>query len=179
MSDVEESSKNPEPPPAPDGDLVDSPAPDLEARRRAAAVLEVLGGAKTPAEAAEALGITLATYYLLESRALEGLVAACEPRSRGRSSAPARTLQALKRENDRLRQDLSRTQALARAVQRAAGMPVNEDDGNPSRVQSRRRPRARALRAARLLAPPTAPPAPSFPPPSPPGPEAPRVESPP
>lgn len=141
-----------------------SPDPGIEGRRRAAAVLEVLGGAKSPVEAAEALGITLATYYVLEGRALEGLIASCEPRGRGRAAAPGKTIQSLRRENDRLRQDLSRTQALARAVQRAAGMPAEATEKeNVSVRRSRRRPRARALRAARILetsAPPAPPPVP-------------------
>ena len=134
----------------------------LEGRRRAAAVLEVLGGAKSPGEAAEALGITLATYYVLEGRALEGLIASCEPRGRGRAAAPGKTLLSLRRENDRLRQDLTRTQALARAVQRAAGMPPEgRGKGNVTVRRTRRRPRARALRAATILgtsAPPPIPP---------------------
>jgi hypothetical protein len=160
MSDLEE--KPVEPSSAPD--------PGVEGRRRAAAVLEVLGGAKSPAEAADALGITLATYYVLEGRALEGLIASCEPRARGGAAAPGKTLQSLRRENDRLRQDLTRTQALARAVQRAEGMPAdgNDEEKIPIR-RSRRRPRARALRAARILeisaAPPPPPISPSVEPP--------------
>ena len=144
------------------------PDPAVEGRRRAAAVLEVLGGAKSPAEAAEALGITLATYYVLEGRALEGLIASCEPRARGRTAAPGKTLVSLRRENDRLRQDLSRTQALARAVQRAAG--VSPDKETITVRRSRRRPRARALRAAKTLATSSA---------SPPPPVSPSVEPPP
>jgi hypothetical protein len=136
------------------------PAGDLETRRRAAAVLEVLGGALTPAEAAEALAISLPRYYLLEARALEGLVAACEPRPRGRGSPEGRSAQALRRENDRLRQDLTRTQALARAMQRASGIPEQEQDPSSTdgRTRRRRRPHARALRAAKILAPPSPPP---------------------
>lgn len=65
----------------------DSESPELQMRRRAAAVLEVLGGAKSPFEAAEVLGIALPSYYLLEARALEGLVSACEPKRRGRAVA--------------------------------------------------------------------------------------------
>lgn len=140
-------------------------ANDLEMRRRAAAVLEVLGGAKSPAEAAEALGISLPRYYQLEARALEGLISACEPRVRGRSSGEGRTLHALKKENERLRQELSRTMALARAVQRAAGMPTDgEEHGlTDGRVRKRRRPRARALRAAHALVSETPPPMPPSP----------------
>src|SRR5215204_2798686 len=110
--------------PTPNAQVHPNPA-DLEMRRRAAAVLEGLGGAKTPTEAAEALAISLPRYYLLEARALQGLIMFCEPRPRGRSNGEGRTLEALRRENERLRQDLTRTQALARAVQRAAGMPAD------------------------------------------------------
>ena len=127
-------------------------APELLMRRRAAAVLEVLGGAKSPPEAAEALQIALPSYYLLEARALEGLIAACEPRPRGRAAGQGGgTLGALKRENDRLRQDLTRANALARAVQRAAGMPQAEESKTDGRPRRRRRATARALRAARQL----------------------------
>lgn len=163
MSDLESTPSQPEPEAA---DHADAPeAPEVEMRRRAAAVLEVLGGARTPADAAEALGISLPRYYLLEARALEGLVTSCEPRSRGRSNGEGRTLRALRQENDRLRQDLSRTQALARAVQRAAGMPADGKEASftDGRVRKRRRPHARALRAARHLSPDPAATPPVFP----------------
>jgi hypothetical protein len=170
MSDVEETSKDPESQELPDEHPVPSPTLELEGRRRAAAVLEVLGGAMTPSEAAEALGVTLATYYLLEGRALEGLVAACEPRSRGRSAAPGKSILALKRENERLKQDLSRTQAIARAVQRAAGIQIEDGDSTGGHPRRHRRPHARALRAARELAPSSSLPPPSSPPQDPGGP---------
>lgn len=129
--------------------------PDLEMRRRAAAVLEVLGGAKSPSEAAESLEISLPRYYQLEARALEGLITACEPRSRGRASGEGKTFHSLRKENDRLRQDLTRTQALTRAVQRAAGMPAGDGEKTPAdgRGRRKRRASARALRAARQLTP--------------------------
>lgn len=41
-----------------------------EARKLAAAILEVLGGTLTPADAAAAMGVSPPRYYLLESRAL-------------------------------------------------------------------------------------------------------------
>ena len=64
-----------------------APSIGLEARRAAALVLEVLAGVRTPAGAATALGIRLPRYYLLEQRAIQGLISACEPR---RSGAPSR-----------------------------------------------------------------------------------------
>jgi hypothetical protein len=142
--------------PSQECEAVSSPGtPDLEMRRRAAAVLEVLGGAKSPSEAAESLEISLPRYYQLEARALEGLITACEPRARGRSAGEGKTFHALRKENDRLRQDLTRTQALTRAVQRAAGMPGGDDEKTPAAGAGRRKRRAsaRALRAARQLSP--------------------------
>jgi hypothetical protein len=47
------------------------------------AILEVLAGLRTPAEAAQSLQISLPRYYVLETRALEGLVAGCEPKPLG------------------------------------------------------------------------------------------------
>src|SRR5207248_1760535 len=55
-----------------------------EARRLAAAILEVLAGARTPTQAAQALGLSLVRYYQVESRAMHGLVAACEARPKGK-----------------------------------------------------------------------------------------------
>jgi hypothetical protein len=75
-----------------------------EARKLAAAILEVLAGAQTPGEAAGSLGVSLARYYQLEMRALAGLVAACEDRRRkGRGRAGASELATLRRECEQLR----------------------------------------------------------------------------
>src|SRR5438477_8881944 len=60
-----------------------------EARRLAAAILEVLAGARTPTEAATSLGLSVPRYYQVESRALEGLLAACAPRPKGRAPGSA------------------------------------------------------------------------------------------
>jgi hypothetical protein len=127
----------------------DVEGPEILKRRRAAVVLEVLGGAKSPSEAAEDLGIALPSYYVLEARALEGLVDACLPRARGRGPGRAQGSSALQRENERLRRELARSQALHRAVQRAAGVPVKDAEKGGGR--KRRRPHARALRAAKSL----------------------------
>src|SRR5260221_13686581 len=59
------------------------------ARKQAAAILEVLAGARTTGQAAEALGVSLPRYYQLEQRALEGLLSACEPRPQGRGCSEA------------------------------------------------------------------------------------------
>jgi hypothetical protein len=121
-----------------------------EARLLAAAVLEVLAGAQTPAEAARALGVSVARYYQLEVRALAGLVSACEARHRGRQTGSE--LDQLRRECERLRHECSRQQALVRATRRTVGLadaPLPPDDS--PRPRRRRRPTARALRMAAQL----------------------------
>jgi hypothetical protein len=133
-----------------------------EAKRAAAVILEVLAGVRTPTAAALALGIRLPRYYLLEQRAVRGLVSACEPRPRGRTVSPDRRLAQLERELGVARRDLTRQQALARTTQRALGLaaaagPSTTQTGKAQAASSgpkrrRRRPSVRALRAARLLA---------------------------
>src|SRR5262245_28737525 len=85
-----ERPAEPPAPLAPEAGPAGSPFPAArpEARRLAAAILEVLAGAQLPAEAARGLGVSLARYYQLEVRAVAGLVAACEGRRRGRGRAP-------------------------------------------------------------------------------------------
>jgi len=132
-----------------------------EAKRAAAVILEVLAGVRTPAAAAAALAIRLPRYYLLEQRAVQGLVWACERRPRGRVISTDRRLARLERELAVARRELGRQQALARTTQRAVGLvatsspastatsKVKGASGGPKRRQ--RKPSVRALRAARLL----------------------------
>jgi hypothetical protein len=138
---------------APAGDMAPLHSASREARRLAAAVLEVLAGLHTPSEAARAVGVSLARYYQLEQRALDGLVAACEPRRRGRCPGgnPAGDL---RRECERLRRECARQQALVRATRRSVGLAEPPDPPATPEVRPRRRkrrPTARALRAAALL----------------------------
>jgi len=123
-------------------------------RKTATAILEVLGGERSPAEAAEALGVSLPRYYAIEARALAGFLAGCEPRSLGRRVAPEREVTRLTRENERLKRDLARPQALARTAARAAGLtaqPATAKAGKDGKRRKRRRPVARALRVAATL----------------------------
>ncbi|MEE9236037.1 MAG: hypothetical protein V3U28_11420 [Candidatus Acidoferrales bacterium] len=114
-------------------------------------MLEVLAGLRTPTEAAQALEVGAQRYYLLEARALAGLLAACEPRGRGPVRSAEKALAESRKECQKLRQQVSRYQALARASQRTVGIsaPVRPK----SRVQGqgkgrgKRRPVVRALRA--------------------------------
>lgn len=128
-----------------------------EAKRLAAAILEVLAGTRTPTEAAQVLGMALPRYYLLELRALHGMLVACEPRNTERGPAAPSALQALERECAQLRRECGRQQALVRAAQRAIGLPPPPPPltkaGKNGTKRRRRRPTARALRAAARLQP--------------------------
>ena len=73
-----------------------------EAKKLAAAILEVLAGGRTPTQAAEALSVSLPRYYQLEVRGLRALLAACEPRPRGRQQNPLVEGAELRRQNERL-----------------------------------------------------------------------------
>ena len=145
-----------------------SSAPDSsfgpQAKRSAAVVLEVLAGIRTTTEAAAALGIRVERYYLLEQRAVRGLISACEPRAPGRVVSADRRLAQLERELGTTRRDLMRQQALTRTTQRALGLlaavqpPASKagkakepEQAAPSK-RRKHRAQARALRAARLLA---------------------------
>lgn len=131
------------------------------ARRTASLILEALTGVRTTQEAADALGVALPRYYVLETRALSGLVSALEPRARGRQRGAAERVSALESEVARLERELRRFQALQRASQRALGLvgaaPAREgkakarrskvDEG--AKPKRKRRPN-RATRAERI-----------------------------
>lgn len=119
------------------------------ARKSAATVLEVLAGERSPTEAAEALGVSIMRYYVLESRALQGLLHACEPRPRGPRVDPEKSIARLERQLDTLRRDTARYQALARAANRTVGVaPVKTNDRTKKGTRRRRTPAVRALKAA-------------------------------
>ncbi len=121
-----------------------------EAKRLAAVVLDVLAGSRTPAEAAAALGASLPRYYVLEKRAMQGLLAACEPRPKGRQPDDARRVGELERVVARLQRECQRQQALARATQRAVGLaaPPPAKPAAKGKKARRRKPTVRALKAA-------------------------------
>ena len=56
-----------------------------EVRQRAAVILEVLAGVRSPTEAAQVLSLSVSQYYVLEEKALAAVVAACAPQAPGRS----------------------------------------------------------------------------------------------
>ena len=122
-----------------------------KAKQGAAVILEVFAGIRGAQEAGEALGVSPNRYYQLEARALQGLVAAMEPRPRGRTLTPEREREKLAAENTRLEKELLRYQALVRTAQRTIGLAKR----GPSKAGStrRRRPRTRAKTVLRTLRP--------------------------
>ena len=126
-----------------------------DAQRMAAAILEVLAGARTPSQAAEALGVSLPRYFQLETRAMHAVVASCEPRPRGPARNPDKELLALKRQHERVQRELARQQTLVRMAQRTIGLaPPKSAPVSTAGAKSkkrRRRPVVRALRAAAQL----------------------------
>lgn len=94
------------------------------AKKTAAVVLEVLCGQRDTTSASEALGISLSRYYLLEGRAVEGLIKALEPRPRGKQKSPAVALREALSEVAQLQRDVARGQALLRVSQRSLGVKV-------------------------------------------------------
>src|SRR5260370_41176380 len=93
-----------------------APQASKEAKRQAAVILEVLAGLRLPSQAAEALQVSLPRYYQVETRALQGLLAACEPRPRGRQPETAQELATLQQHNARLQPEEARQQALVRVA---------------------------------------------------------------
>jgi len=135
---------------------------DAAARRLCAVILEVLGGARTPTDAAGALGISAARYYVLEARGLRGLLKACQRRGKGRRRSAESELLRMRGELRRVESERDRLGALLRASQRTLGLgppakaPAKagpaRDGARPSGPKRRaRRAQVRALRAARSL----------------------------
>jgi hypothetical protein len=125
-----------------------------QARRLAAAILEVLAGLRTPAQAAEALGMSLPRYYHCEGQALRGLLAGCEARPPGRHPTADRELAALRQKQQRLEREVARQQSLVRLAQRAIGLaPPPAAPPKVAGKKRRRRPTARALHIAARLQP--------------------------
>ncbi len=128
-----------------------------QANRIVVAILEVLAGMRSPAEAASALNISLVRYYLLETRALEGMVAACEPKPLGKQPSPQTRIASLEKELQQARRECARQQALLRAAHRSVGLsatPAQKAKASPKRDnqgRKKRRPTVRALKAANTL----------------------------
>jgi hypothetical protein len=122
-----------------------------EAKRLAAAILEVLAGVRTPQQAAAAVGVSLPRYYQVEAGGLRALLAACESKPRGRRPDVLGELAGVRKENDRLQRDLARQQSLVRLARRTVGLTPPTPPAKPAAGKRTRKPTARALTAAARL----------------------------
>jgi len=120
-----------------------------QAKRQAVAVLEVLSGERTPTEGCAAMGVSLTRYYLLETRALQGLITALEPRPKGRRRSAEDRIGELEREKARLERELGRTQSLVRAAQRAVGLPGRREEAKESKLRGKKPTRKRRTTRAK------------------------------
>jgi hypothetical protein len=140
--------------------------PSERAQQVAVVVLNVLGGNQGPGDAARTLGISMAHYYLIEQRAIRGLLGACEPRlKRGPQPDHTQQVRRLEQQNQHLTQALLRQQAIVRSTHRGLGIrnptPPLPKVGKSGKQRRARRPTVRALRQADRLAPKPSPNAPS------------------
>jgi hypothetical protein len=124
---------------------------DPAARRTATVILEVLGGLRTATAASEVLSLPLARYYVLERRAVLGMVQALGPRPRGRPRSDEERMRQLTAEVERLRAEVTRVESLYRITQRAIGVP--SELARPGATATRGRSQGRSKpRVKRILA---------------------------
>lgn len=149
-------TRTPKRPKPPDPAEADPRVVAERAKLTAAVVLDVLAGNRSPGDAASALGLSVARYYVIEEQAINGLIAGCSPRQRGRQPDPGKEIARMTAENQRLTQALLRQQALVRTSQRSLGvtLPTKATPAvatPPGRGKGKRQPKVRALRAVKRL----------------------------
>jgi hypothetical protein len=123
----------------------------VEARKTAAVVLDVLAGVRTPAEAAQELALSPACYYLLEARAMAGLLEACRPKETGRDKNPDRELITLRKEKERLQREVQRLMALQRITRRAVGVAQPAQERTPKVPGTKGRKKRKSVRALKAV----------------------------
>ena len=93
-------------------------------------------------------------YYQLESRALEGLVAALTPRPMGKQPSLENRVKLLEKQLAAAHRQCARQEALVRVTQRTLGLATPAKSTRPERDprgRKKRRPVVRALKASRAL----------------------------
>ena len=112
-----------------------------EAKRQGAVILEVLCGLRDAKAGAGAMRVTANRYYQLETRALQGMISALEPRPKGRRWTPEEKLEQMEKEKQRLEQEVKRLQALLRAAQRSMGIPAFPARGKKGKLADKNKAR--------------------------------------
>ena len=125
------------------------------AKRSASVILEALSGLRSTTEASEAMEISLSRYYVLETRALQGLITALEPRPKGRQKSPEDDIKRLEREKNRIEREMLRYQSLVRVAQRSIGIEAPGNGKGKSeggrKVMRKRKPRVRSRQIVSVL----------------------------
>ncbi len=93
-----------------------------QAKQSLVVMLETLAGTCTTGEAAERLKISASRYYQLETRALQGMLSALEPRPRGPRRTKDTEIRGLKEEKRALERELRQARSLVRAASRSVGV---------------------------------------------------------
>ncbi len=133
-----------------------SPGPRVEngtrdARRTAMLILEVLGGHRTPTDAARELSVSVTRYDMLEKQGLEGRIEAVEPKARGPKRSSEKQVAALERKVAALERECARRQSLLRLSQRALGIRQAKEPERKPGARKPKRATVRALKAASQL----------------------------
>jgi len=110
-------------------------------------ILEVLGGHRTPTAAAKELSVSVTRFYMLEKQALEAMVLACEPKSRGPKRSADKEIERLQKKVEKLEKECARRQSLIRLSQRALGI---RKPAKPERKPGGRRPKRATVRALKV-----------------------------
>ena len=122
-----------------------------EAKRKAAVFLEALTGVRTTQSASDELGIALARYYVLETRMLQAMIDALEPKPRGRQRSAETELKLQRVETKRLEREVLRLQSLYRATQRALGVKKEPLAKSKSKKTTKKRRQRKETRGDRVL----------------------------
>ncbi len=83
---------------------------------------------------------------------MQAIIQACEPQPRGRKRTLQDDVDALQKENSKLRHEISRLQAVVRAAQRSIGLPSAAPPAKSKTGGKRPRKRSRTPRAQRVVA---------------------------
>jgi hypothetical protein len=137
-------------------DLVDRLDGSDEAKHRLKIVLETIQGKRSVREAIEILGISETRFHAIREKALAGAVASLEPGVRGRppsggdlSPKQAAEMEAMRQENEALKEALAREKARADVAEIMAGPPPPAGEDEKKNQGQSRAERRRALKAER------------------------------
>jgi len=125
-----------------------------EAKRKMAIFLEAIAGIRTIQSASEELGVALVRYYVLETRMLQAMIDALEPRQRGPKRDVDAELQRARDQCKSLEQELMRLKALYRNTQRAVGVKAIKDkpSGRPGAKKTTRKRKPRKVSRGERIA---------------------------